>query len=211
MPTARTGHRHLVSSVSGVLPPRPRHAFLRAWFERLGAAPAEVVRLGTTAEEGLEHLLAAPVRSDPARMRFDRLMLADVAVASAAVRGSAEAWRLVDAHAPLLTRALDGLRAGDHPAAAAKRFLDRVRVDTACEAEVPHNLRRYRGDRPLRVWLVDRLLGAHASELRGPATPAASVRLRLAIEMLESQRERVRSVVGIAEQSSVHRLVSDAK
>lgn len=194
--------------------PRQRDRLRAAWFQQIGAADPRVASLGLDPEDVLDHMAAAPMRRDPARVQFDRLALADAAVAVGCVRGLHAAWMMLGEHAPLLQRALAGVMESDeHPFVTARRFLDGVRDATAGDSDSAVNLRRYAGERPLRVWLVDRALGVLSGDLRRlrPATLQApqSRRLRLAFEIIEDKRRLVRAAAGAEPASRVERLVAD--
>jgi hypothetical protein len=191
------------------LPLRPRRTFRAAWFGQIGAAEPRIARLGATPESVYAHLARAPLAKDPRRLCWDRVDLVGAAIASRAAAGDAAAWRLVDEHHPLLARALEGFTRSDHPAVLVQRFLDDLRRTAIEDDPSLDNIRRYAGDRPLRMWLVDRLLGRHAGEFAGPRTPADARRLRLAIERVELKRERVRAVVGLHDERRVSRLLGE--
>jgi len=206
MPTARTCS---ATSAHDALTPRQRSRFAMEWFSQLADHP-DVCALGVRPERAAHQLLHAPLRRDPSRVCFARLALADVALACACVDDHEDAWAMVDGHAPLLQRALMSLYEREHPHVAARRFLDRVRVSTVLNDDAPENLRRYSGERPLRVWLVDRLLGAHAGALRTLRAPSPSNRLRLAFELIETKREHARAMLEAMDTpAKVGRLLAD--
>ena len=203
MPTA------LAHSAPDALTPRQRSRFAMEWFAQLATRP-DVCAMGVRPERALAHLLDAPLRRDPSRVSFARLALADAALVSACIDDRDDAWALLDTHAPLLQRALLSLYEREHPHVVARRFLDRVRVATILDDEAPENLRRFDADRPLRMWLVDRLLGAHAGDLRTLRAPSPSNRLRLAFELIETKRDHARAMLeAMNEPAAVERLLAD--
>ncbi len=191
MPTARTAPA--ISNDDRFLPARQRSRFSAQWFRQI-AEDERVAQLGAHPERVLSHLLAAPMRRSAARVSFERMYLADSAVVVACVDGQQGAWAMLDEHAPLLERALLGLTEGEHPHVIARRFLDSVRRATERNQDHGLNLRRYSGERPIRVWLGDRLIAAHADAFRRLRVPTTSRRLRLAFELIETKREKVRAV-----------------
>jgi|GEM_PF-5636230 len=207
MPTAM--HTAAVTFTLDELPPRQRRAFRAAWFAQIGAADPRIARLGAAPDETLDHLRRAPHPRDLRRQSWERVDLAGVAVAARAAAGDPAAWRLLGEHHHLLTRALEGFLRSGHPAVASRRFLDDLERAAREDRPGRDNIRRYAGDRPIRVWLVDRLLGRHAGEFATPRTPADARRLRSAIERVELKRERLRAVVGLPDESRVAGLVGE--
>jgi len=180
------------------------------YFRQLGGADAAVSALGLTPGVVLAHLIAALTHRDLARVGFERLHLADAAVAAGCAAGDPAAWGLVSEHALLIQRAVSGWEPALHPALAAKRFLDGVRAATERDEDAALNIRRYAAETPLRVWLVDRVLGRQVARLRAPAARAVNEDLRLAIESLEARREHARKVVGLPPGAAVERLLPDS-
>ena len=200
----------VVARTPARLTPRWLSLFVRACFEQLGRADDRVAALGMTPAAVLDHLTGAPTRRDLGRVSFGSMALADVAAAAACVTGDAAAWAIVHSYEPLVRQALAGVPGESHPALAARTFFQQIREATESDSASSLNLRRYSGERPLRVWLVDRVLGTHAHEIRGPRNRAViDRRLRLALENLDSQREHVRAVVGLPPAVAVDRLLTD--
>ncbi len=207
MPTARTPSA--LGAHEDALSTRQRSRFAAQWFCQITERD-DACALGVRPDRVLRHLLEAPLRRSPSRVCFDHLALADAAIASACVAGDVSAWALVRGHASLLERALLSLCDREHPHVAAKKFLDHVRCATDHDTDDPANLRRYSGERPLRVWLVDRLLAAHAGAFRTLRAPSPSRRLRIAFELIETKRERARAMLAAMDASpSVERLIAD--
>jgi len=207
MPTARTASA--LGAHEDALSTRQRSRFAAQWFCQI-ADRDDACALGVRPDVVLRHLLDAPLRRNPSRVCFERLSLADAAVACACVSGDAAAWALVRGNASLLERALLSVCDREHPHVAAKKFLDRVRRATDLDTDEPENLRRYSGERPIRVWLVDRLLAAHAGAFRTLRAPSPSRRLRIAFELIETKRERARAMLAAMDSSAaVERLIAD--
>lgn len=158
--------------------PRELCARLRsAYFSHAGGA---ALRYRVSVEDVLEHVARAGVVRMPRPERAAE-HLACVVHATALVRGDAQAWTdLVNQLASNFDRAcaarLDPVRG----IAFARRFWKDLRAATTSEsrnhgARVP-DLRTYAGNRPLRYWLAERLLGSLEYEI-GRSPRAAPPRL----------------------------------
>lgn len=208
MPTALATRAD--AAPAGALSSRQRARFGAQWFAQV-AQRSEISALGTRPQRVLRHIFEAPLRRDVSRVAFERLSLADATIAAACVDGDRAAWALLDAHAPLLERALLSLYDAGHPHVAARRFLDRVQTATSTnDPESDVNLRHYSPERPLRVWLVDRLLGATATAFPTLPSRARSNRLRIAFQMIETKRERARAMLAAMDAPAAsERLLAD--
>lgn len=207
MPTALT--TSAVAAHDGALSTRQRARFAAQWFAQVAERP-EISALGAHPQRVLRHLIGAPLRRDIARVNFQRLSLADATIATACVDGDHAAWARLESLAPLLERSLLGLYDAQHPHVAARRFLDRVRAATRDDRDTDVNLRRYSAECPLRVWLVDRLLGGAAVAFPTLPSRASANRLRIAFQLIETKRERARAMLAAMDAPpAVERLIAD--
>ncbi len=171
-----------------------RNEIRRAFFARLAESPA-ISTLGVDAERIAAHLENAGRRSK--RTPVSATHMLDVALAAACVDEHGPAWRaLIDAHERAMIAAIEPHLGSTRAIVTVRRMLLELRCATAQGRGSALDLGTYRGEGPLRTWLLERLAmraaGQPSAEAAHEKDTGAARRLRLALELLRSERSDVR-------------------
>jgi len=190
-----------------------RNEIRRAFFARLSECP-NVTTFGVDAERIAAHLDNAWRRSK--RVHVSGMHLLDIALAAACVDEHGPAWRaLLDAHERTMIAAVEPHLGATRAIVTVRRMLLEMRRATAQGRGTALDLGAYRGEGPLQTWLLERLamraVGQPPAHSQPEKDTGAARRLRLALELLSSERSDVRRLASAMTAATISSVGTERK